>query len=113
MKDVIDMIVKAFEAEDYEIVYRYRNGILLGQTKIRPEDDEDIIGINGRGHSRDPKFPDTEIDIDLRNGNIITFKNGYLFSMSDLNEYDTANTNMMRQLISDLDRDGFFDPVEE
>lgn len=111
MKNIIDSIVEAFKANDYEIVYRYRKNILYGQTQTRPEDDEDIIGINGRGSSPDPKFPDTEIDIDLRNGNIITYRDGHLFSQSNLNDYDRSL--MMNQLMSDLDRDGFFDPIKE
>lgn len=109
MKNLIDSIVEAFKANDNEIVYRYRKNIIYGQTQTRPEDDEDIIGINGRGGNSNPKFPDTEIDIDLRNGNVITYRDGHLFSQSNLNDYDRSL--MMDQLMNHLDRDGFFDPV--
>lgn len=96
MKDFIDSIIEAFEAEDFDINYRYgKNG--------------DVIGINGKGTSLNKRFPDLEINIDLIEGGIDTYRDGNFFLHTNLRSYDRST--VMDQLMSDLNKNGFFDPI--
>lgn len=96
MNNIVDSIVEAFEAEDFDINYRYgKNG--------------DVIGISGKGISLNKRFPDLEIDIDLIDGGIDTYKDNNLFFHTNLRSYDKSIA--MDQLMSDLNKNGFFDPI--
>ena len=96
MNDIVDNIVEAFEAEDFDINYRYgKNG--------------DVIGINGKSTSLNKRFPDLEINIDLISGDIDTHRDNNLFFHTNLRSYDKSI--VMDQLMSDLNKNGFFDPI--
>ena len=96
MNNIVDSIVEAFEAEDFDINYRYgKNG--------------DVIGINGKGISLNKRFPDLEIDIDLISGDINAYRDGNFFLRTNLRSYDKSIA--MDQLMSDLNKNGFFDPI--
>ena len=106
--NIIDQIVEALEKDDYNITYYYRNNILFGEVKNRPEDDI-IIGIRGVGNAPYP-FPLTEIKFDLRNGKIEAYREGSLFMEFNINDY-IGMTNPMERFMSDLDDKGFNDPL--
>lgn len=96
--NIIDQIVEVLERDDYNITYFYRDNILFGEVKNRPEDDI-IIGIRGVGNAPYP-FPLTEIKFDLRNGKIEAYREGSLFMESNVNNHQLKQMASLNRITS-------------